>query len=201
MKKIKCEHCGSLIDVDLENKCNNCGAPYADNKEYIKYNEEKLQKEKFNNDLKDKVVKTTITTFKVSTIFGIVMFILTFAFIVFVGYKMFKTSRNYNNVLNSTIYDDKSGEKMIKTTMFNSDLELYKGTQNGFFMDKLIDIVINKNSKYKKLSIVVIYNGKTYSNDDELLKLKNEFKMNNSYYVMFNYNDNGYIYLINITSK
>ena len=119
MKKIKCEHCGSLIDVDLENKCNNCGAPYADNKEYIKYNEEKLQKEKFNNDLKDKVVKTTITTFKVSTIFGIVMFILTFAFIGFVGYKMFKTSKNYNNVLNSTI------AFLPSITIFNTSPKLF----------------------------------------------------------------------------
>lgn len=198
---IKCEHCGSLIDVELENKCNNCGAPYTDNKEYIKYKEDKLKKEKYNNDLKDKVVKTTITTFKVTSVFGIIMFIFTFAFIGFVGYKLFKTSKNYNNVLNSTMYDDKSGEKMIKTTIFNSDLELYKGTQDGFFMDKLIDTVINKNNKYKKLSIVVIYNGKTYSDNNELFKLKNEFKMNNSYYVMFNYNDNGYIYLINIASK
>ncbi len=34
--KIECEHCGAFIDVTRDKKCNNCGAPYNKNKEYLK---------------------------------------------------------------------------------------------------------------------------------------------------------------------
>ena len=58
MNNINCEHCGSLIDVEKETKCPNCGAPYKNNKqykEYLNYKKKKieidLETQKLANDI------------------------------------------------------------------------------------------------------------------------------------------------------
>ena len=34
MNNINCEHCGTLIDINVDKRCPNCGAPYKNNKQY-----------------------------------------------------------------------------------------------------------------------------------------------------------------------
>ena len=48
--KIYCEHCGTQIDTDKCLNCPSCGAPYANNEEFLK-------QQRLNNDLKELDVK------------------------------------------------------------------------------------------------------------------------------------------------
>lgn len=183
--KITCEHCGALIDVENEKKCNNCGAPYANNKQYKEYKRRKdeFDKEHMENKINaekivNSIVKNTFTSFQIARIIS--FFIIIIVFIVF-GFILFKGIKNNN--------PNNFNDRNVSSSTFNFDIEMFKGNQNGFILESLISTVINKNSKYPEHTISIIYNDKTYVLTDELITLKGEISNNKYYEVIFNYKE------------
>ena len=170
--KITCEHCGALIDVENEKKCNNCGAPYANNKQYKEYKRRNAEK------IVNSIVKNTFTSFQIARIIS--FFIIIIVFIVF-GFILFKGIKNNN--------PNNFNDRNVSSSTFNFDIEMFKGSQNGFILESLISTVINKNSKYPEHTISIIYNDKTYVLTDELISLKGEISNNKYYEVIFNYKE------------
>ena len=91
--KITCEHCGCGIDIDKDEKCPNCGAPYSDNKEYkelqdyhkknkeynLKERELSLKHKEMVSDLIQKNTKGQ----KAALAVGLIIFIAIFGTVVF----------------------------------------------------------------------------------------------------------------------
>lgn len=88
---ITCEHCGSLINIDKDKKCPNCGAPYSDNKEYKevkdyhkKNKEYDLKEREMNIKTREMATKFVERSFKGQKIFLFIfaiIFICALAFI------------------------------------------------------------------------------------------------------------------------
>ena len=107
---ITCEHCGTAVDVEKEKRCPNCGASYARNKDYKEYksnmnkskeydfrereldiNQKEIANEllKKNQEQVEKQFKNTNRMFTFVGIISAIIFIIVFAFIIFVFAKMF----------------------------------------------------------------------------------------------------------------
>ncbi|MBQ6285757.1 MAG: hypothetical protein IJK67_05605 [Bacilli bacterium] len=191
--KITCEHCGSLIDTAKDKKCSNCGAPYSNNSEYkskkeleARQKEAELKTRQIGNEMAENVLDTFKNFGKIRLVIIFISLVL-FAVIAFFAINTFKETKT--NIENSTNYNTSSS--------FNNELMLFKGTQSGFFVDKLLDLVINKNAQNNIHKISVIYKDFNLTTSDEILKMKNDLKDDKNYNVLFNYDSDNYI--INIT--
>lgn len=127
--KIICEHCGTNINIDKDNICPNCKAPYNKNKEYIKYKEdtEKLKKEaiEYGKEIKKGINKySKVIIIAVVSIFAIG--ILSFLIISINSAKLFKN-----------IFD--KGSELIDNQLINSkdDNSIDLKYSNVIFLDKM----------------------------------------------------------------
>lgn len=82
--------------------------------------------------------------------------------------------------------------------VFNSNFELYNGTESGWSVKNLIDEIVTNNKKEKDKIITVIYQGTSISEPKELQSLKTKFEDITKYEVSFEYDENGYIYQTDI---
>ncbi len=191
--KITCEHCGSLIDTTKDKKCSNCGAPYSNNKEYKrkkelddKQKEEELKTKQIGNEIAENVLDTFKSFGKIRLIILFITLVV-FALIIFFAINTFRgTKTNFENNINN-----------VSSSSFNNELIMFKGTQSGFFVDKLLDIIINKNAQNSEHKISVIYKDYSLTVSDEILKLKKDIKIDKNYNVLYNYDSDNYI--INVT--
>lgn len=92
--KIKCEYCGSLLDINECDKCYNCGKPYTNNKEYIEYlNNQNIdysisKKEKETN--KNEILNSTIGNYKDINIFKYIIIIIVILILCFITHLLFQ---------------------------------------------------------------------------------------------------------------
>lgn len=77
-------------------------------------------------------------------------------------------------------------------------LELYSGTKFGSIVKTVIDKIITNNKKYSDNLITVTYNDTTTSDPAELQKLKLNFEDFKKYEISYEYDDNKYIYQMDI---
>ena len=155
--KIKCEHCGSVVDAKHEEKCHNCGAPFTDNKEYIrllegenvrKEAEKKLQYEFVNNTMKGMAFGRAMT-------FVIMLFVIAVFF--GVGYFM------YDTFTSSKTTDSKILNK-IDTVSFgeNSVTDEYEMKCDKISKYDNAKSIFNKKEDYDYYNFHIIFNNKTY---------------------------------------
>lgn len=84
-------------------------------------------------------------------------------------------------------------DKRISNASFNNKFELYKGTEYGSSVSRLIDEIVTNNNKNKDQQIKVIY-GETVTTDPNIIKgLKKNFDTWDKLEVTFDYDDNGFI--------
>jgi len=200
--KIKCEHCKSIINVDIEEKCNNCGAPYSDNKEYIEYINSKNEEDKKQRELKNIIIDNTMNSFKYSKV---IVIISALVFLFIFGLIIYNTINfDKQTVPNVDKQKEDAGDDIINdfnVNLYNSSLEIYNGSQSGFFIENLLDTVIKNINKYKEHSLSVTYKEKTYNSANEILALKKQFSNNKNYNVLLNYSDSKYIDNVTILDK
>ena len=169
MKKLRCENCGGELIVDEQEEyatCNYCKTKY-------KLNEDKTITIKLDDDLKEMYTDSYKTAKKVITPMFIIVPII---MIVIFGAMIFGISKGVSS----------SGK-----TDHNSKLEMHKGTQSKFFVNYLLDDIVENNKKSKRI-IVVVYNDFNSSNPNEIVNLKQSLP-NKSYEVKLEYDSKGYI--------
>lgn len=170
MKKLRCENCNGELKIEDNNEyayCNYCRTRY-------KLNEDKTVVFKIDDSVKDVYESTT----KMITPIALVISVMIFIFAILFGIGVYKLMGG-----------GKPSEYEIRS--YNSELEMYKGTQSKFFIDYLIDDIVERNSKNKR-QITVEYNDISTSNVDEISDLKN--KLDKYFYeIKFEYDSKGFI--------
>lgn len=86
----------------------------------------------------------------------------------------------------------------INTSSFNSDFEMYKGTEYGSSVSRLLDEVITNNKKNKERLVRVVYENTETTDPTEIKDLKKKFDTWDKLEVSLDYDDEGFVYLITI---
>lgn len=148
-------------------------------------------------------------------VFFAIVFIMVITVFIVVISKMFTTEREItdakekaNQIIDEAVNESGKAKEQTddiisnaKTEIFNSDLEVYVGTQTGYEVLALLDKVGLKIKKNKDHSITVIYDGVATSNTDDIIKLKNRFIESKKYEVTFDYDNSGFINKLTIFDK
>ena len=127
--------------------------------------------------------------------FGIVLVgvIVTF---VLVFSNIFKTESVSEDINNKAIELEEQQQETISNVqvdMFNSEFEVYAGTQRGAVVLSVLDRVVVKIKKDTDHKITVAYNNNVTSVADDIVKLKTNFDATKKYEVTFDYDNDGYI--------
>ncbi len=117
-------------------------------------------------------------------------FTIIFIIILTIFFFTFKNIRDTQNDTGKTTYS-------ISKSMHNMDFEPYSGTQEKFFIEKLLDNTVTNNKTNHDLTISVKYKEKETSDPDEIIKIKHELE-NKKYEIKLDYNEDGYVIKINI---
>jgi hypothetical protein len=184
MKKLKCEECGGHLTIDEKGEyatCEYCNTKYKlnDNQTIvIKLDNEGNPIYPINPEQMKRVSKFAFIPF-------IIVFALMIIFIivmVFVGIK---------------------DQKVSNIKSFNSKYELNSGTKSCFLMSSTIDNIVTNNKKEAKHKITIKYNGKETTDPNEIISIKKEACPNNfkEYEISFDYDEEGYINVMNINEK
>ena len=194
MKKLKCSSCGATLKVEENNEyavCSHCGSKYK-LKEDLNVNI-KLDdnvKEVLNNGLG--TVNHVSKFMFIPIILIIIVFVLVFVF----GFM--------NSNKNKKIVDDKQQEiadkinkqqEAVKKEIFNFQFNNDNGTKSAFFLERILDEIIQSNKKYDR-KVLLVFNGKETFDESEIIEIKHS--LDGNYEVSLNYDDEGYINKINV---
>ena len=81
---------------------------------------------------------------------------------------------------------------------FNAPFELYSGSQLGFFLKNIIDMVVTNNKTENEHIITIVYNETITTLPEDITALKQNIEDSKEYEVSLDYNDNGFINKITI---
>lgn len=213
MKKLRCESCGGELRIEENGdyaSCDYCRTKY-------KLNEDHTVVIKLDDSVKEvgKNIKVAAVPFMVMGTIFIVFFIFVFGVILYEQHEDTKTFNSnvaksheefnsnvakMNEQINSNIEDSKSNlnsnaeefKKNRDITSFNFKYNIYQGTQTKLFIESLLDTVFASNQANER-KIVVVFNEKTISNNDEILNIKKSLKDNKDYVIKYEYDSEGYI--------
>ena len=170
---ITCEHCGCSIDIDKDKKCPNCGAPYADNreykevKEYNKKNKDYDLREREANietkELANKLFERTMNgSKKVSVFISIIaIFIVTMVIIIaattFMSFKDETSNADFINDIREMTNSEKeevvvSFNENAKTDLFEIKCDKVSEYKYDFFEKKDF-----KDSEFKVYNFEIVF--------------------------------------------
>ena len=141
--KFFCEYCGNRIDADKDHKCNNCGASYKKNKEFIKLHEERKRNLEINNEYKHKVINHVFDTIKFSgflMIVPIIIFVIVFALIVVGFMNMSNMEKGFNEFIGDvdSVFEEESKKvtagfnEFAETKDYKVKVEKYETVEDKF---------------------------------------------------------------------
>lgn len=135
--------------------------------------------------------------------FGMHFFISIVLIIVFivVGYFIFtffsKTINEMNNNFNSSssqMEDDYNKRvQELDVFKFNMNIKNIQGTKNKNTISQYLDEIVRSNKTNSEHIIMLTYNDKTTSNEDEIVDIKHTLVENVNYEVSVDYDNDGYI--------
>lgn len=189
MEKLKCSSCGATLQVE-ENKeyavCNHCGSKY-------KLKEDLNVNIKLDDNVKE-VLNTGLGTFNHISKFmfiPIIIFVISFVLIFYFGFlntnKNRKTIDNNQNQMEEQL--NKQQEK-IEKDVFNFQFINDNGTKSAFFLESILDEIIQSNKKYDR-KVILVFNGTETTIESEIINIKHS--LDGNYEVSFNYDGDGYI--------
>lgn len=111
------------------------------------------------------------------------------------GNKEYEVSYEYDNegYINKTIIGEGKLTEFAKKSFNNRLKTQYFGSEEGTFMENFIDKIIKSNEENPENMITVNYNGIETSETAKLRELKNEFSSRYTYYISYEYDDDGVI--------
>lgn len=194
LKELKCKNCGATVKVEenaSQAKCEFCHTTFAVEDAYhygYKFEKGRMeaQSEQFEKGLEQ--VKgvigpvSKVFTFHqiVSAIIGVAIFAIVVIMIIFLA------TRQINS------FDEFDIES------FNNNYEMYKGTEYGSSVGRLIDEISTNNKKDKNHLITVKYKETSTQEPEKMKEIKKQLDEWTEYEVTFEYDENGFIYLATI---
>ena len=171
MEKLRCSSCGAVLEVDDDKefaKCKYCGSKY-------KLNQDMNINIKMDDNTKE-VINGTFGNIKQAQKFAfvpIIIFIIAFISIAFIGFKVANRSNKDWNV-----------------SSFNSKFSNDAGTRNDFFLKSTLDEIIESNKTHDR-KVSLVFEGKETTNEKEIIEIKHS--LSGDYEVSINYDDDGYV--------
>lgn len=89
-------------------------------------------------------------------------------------------------------------ENPYEKSLFNAGLELYRGSQVGESVEKLLDNVVTAKTKYSRHTLVVNYKDNDITSTDEITLIKEELDIMTIYQIILDYDEDGYIAKVTI---
>ncbi len=199
MKKIKCTSCGANLKVDENNEfatCEHCGSKY-------KLKEDLTINFKLDDETKEAINKGA-KIFSKAIIIPFAIFLVIVGLIMFLAFKdSSKTDDYIKNQIEKSNEKHNQTEKEMDDKIKQTEAEFLKndfnfkfthaaGTKSGFFLTDILDNIIDSNKRNDK-KITLIFNGKSTTDETEILNIKHDLKNNDNFEVSVNYDDDGYI--------
>lgn len=173
--KFFCEYCGARIDAQRDDKCPHCGASFNNNKTYKKLEEQKNREEESNAQIKQEIVKHTLSAFKFSRVFffvPMIIFVVVLTIIIAIFVNISKDSKDIFNkgddrevTVNLNEFGSTSGYK-AKVTKYEQTESFMKTTEEGYEYIKFYLIVENtSNKQIKSEDVNCLVDGIAQDND------------------------------------
>ncbi len=189
MKKLRCSSCGAELNVEENNEyavCSHCGTRY-------KLNEDLNLNIKLDDNMKS-VLNNGLETVKHPPKFMVVAIIIFFIIILTITITSFiKINNDRENIKDNIKEEQHQGLDQFveenKKYQFNFQFIHDNGTKSDFFLEGILDKIIQSNKTHERL-IILVFNGTEKTTEKEILDVKHSLK--GDYEVSFNYDD-GYI--------
>ena len=199
MKKLRCTSCGAELKVDDSKEyaiCEHCGSKY-------KLNEDLNINIKMDDNVKE-VINNGTRRFSKIMLIPVVLFFIVFISIVFFSIKSrndfdknVKENRQNTEDFGKTIIDQFSEE--AKKSQFNFNFSSATGTKSGFFLKSILDS-INDSNKTNNRKVSLVFNDNSTTEEKEIINIKYGLNDNDMFEVIVNYDIDGYVNEINVTS-
>lgn len=197
MEKLKCSSCGAPLDVDDDKeyaKCKYCGLTY------------KLSQD-INIKLDDNIKGVPKFVILPIIILVIVSIIIVSIFIVFPNISGKNShspiisnqdisNSNEDETLNSNVNEKIYDEWNINS--FNFNFSFAAGTKERIELERILDSIVTSNKTHDR-KIVLVFNGKEITDENEIIKVKQSLPRGSyqaetqKYEVLVNYDNDGYI--------
>lgn len=198
MKKMRCTSCGAELKVKDDKEyaiCEHCGSSYKLNEDVnINIKVDDNVKEVLNNGL------GTAKHFSKFLLIPVGIFVLFFICGLFFA---FKTEADFNKRQEKSEQEqaerqkeaDDAAEKAKEETTkknFNFQFVNAAGTTNGFHLSDTLDDIIESNKNYDR-KVTLVYNGKSTTDEAEIIEIKHGLGTWDNYEVIVNKDSDGYI--------
>lgn len=81
---------------------------------------------------------------------------------------------------------------------FNYSFEKYSGTKRKFWINYLLDDVVTNNKTNSDQLITVVYGDINTTDPDQIIDIKHSIKENKDYEIVLDYDEDGWVYVVNI---
>lgn len=194
LKELKCTNCGATVKVEdnqVQAECEFCHTRFAVEDAYnYGYKFEKGRIKAHNENIEEKLEKTKGVVGTVGKVF-VARSIITAVVTLFI----------FGIVVTSIIFLIVKQENSIDEfdiNRFNNTFEIHKGTEFGSSVGRLIDEIITNNKKDKERQIKVTFKEITTKDTNEMKGIKKQLDDWTKYEVSFEYDKDGFIYLVTI---
>ena len=212
LKELNCKNCGATLEVEenaAQVKCKFCHTTFAVEDAYTdgyKFEKGKLQAqsehfaksmEQVNDFLNNNpIAKTHQKMSKIMVIVFVAIFVMALIGIISASVSQTKTRDKIND--NSIVNDMNDYMSDFDIRVFNNQFEMYKGTEYGSSVGRLLDEVSTNNKKNADNQVTVVFKETTTKDPEEMKNIKKQLGDWTEYEVSFEYNDSGLIYLATI---
>ena len=212
LKELNCKNCGATLEVEenaTQVKCKFCNTTFAVEDAYTdgyKYEKGKLQAqsehfaksmEQVNDFLNNNpIAKIHKKMSIIITIIFVVIFVMVLIGIISTSVSQNKMRDKIND--DSIINDMNDYMSDFDIKVFNNQFEMYKGTEYGSSVGRLLDEVSTNNKKNADNQVTVVFKETTTKDPEEMKNIKKQLGDWTEYEVSFEYNDSGLIYLATI---
>lgn len=101
-------------------------------------------------------------------------------------------------IITGQVKEQLEDNKLDEIKRYNSKFETYSGTQEGYFVENLLELVVTNNKTKKDHLITVKYNQNETNVPDEIKGIKLKLEKFDEYEVTLDYDDNGYVNKVTI---
>ncbi len=101
-------------------------------------------------------------------------------------------------IITGQVKEQLEDNKLDEIKRYNSKFETYNGTQEGYFVENLLELVVTNNKTKKDHLITVKYNQNETNVPDEIKGIKPKLEKFDEYEVTLDYDDNGYVNKVTI---
>lgn len=208
LKELNCKNCGASLKVEenaTQVKCEFCHTTFAIEDAYtdgykyekgrLKAQNEHLEKQMENaKGILAPIGKVFAAHYIITAVVGIVIFLVVAITAITMIFSFNKDSDTSSKHDDDVVEDMKDIMSEFDIRRFNNDLDLYRGTQFGSTIGRLLDEISSNNKKNVNTQVTVVYKEITTKDPEEIRNIKNQIGDWTEYEVTFEYNDAGLIY-------